>query len=291
MVFDWVPSTGVTQIDGIFHNDVVATANCNGCHQQLAQHGGTRIDTRYCVTCHNPGSTDANSGNTVSFRNMIHKIHFGAELPSVQAGTPYVIYGFQDSPHDYSNLHYPNDITSCEVCHAGNATGTGAQALTDAGDNWAEFATQEACGSCHDDLDFSTHYGGQTDDENCMSCHRTSGVAGSLLQRHVNLVNAASASFEARVLSAIDTANGQFPEVRFSIVDPGNGDAPYDILNDAVWTQPSDSRLAVNIGWSTADYTNTGNQGNNAQAVSVDALAKALPVGDGSFRVTSTQMA
>ena len=82
--YDWVPSTGAT--DGIFTMDIAATENCNSCHDPLNFHGGNRRTVEYCVTCHNPGSTDANSANTVDMKVMIHKIHMGADLPSVQAG-------------------------------------------------------------------------------------------------------------------------------------------------------------------------------------------------------------
>ena len=34
-------------------------ASCNGCHEKLALHGGGRVDTQFCVMCHNPGTTDA----------------------------------------------------------------------------------------------------------------------------------------------------------------------------------------------------------------------------------------
>jgi len=286
--FDWIPATGVTQIDGIYHYDVVATANCNNCHQQLEAHGGSRIEVRYCVTCHNPGTTDANSGNSVSFREMVHKIHMGANLPSVQGGTPYVIWGFQDAPHDYSDVRYPGELRNCSQCHGGNATGADTTEPTDAGDNWSEFATREACGACHDDLDFSTHWGGQPDDTDCMSCHQTSGIAGSIRDSHAIPVLEAAGRFEARILEVSGGAPGEQVQVRFSIVDPTNGDAPYDILGDPVWTQPAGaSRLAVDVGWSTSDYTNTGNGAEDASAVSIDALATAQAVGDGSFLVTS----
>ena len=66
--FDWIPQTGETQIDGVFNHDIASTANCNSCHGELAIHGGSRKEIKYCVTCHNPGSTDANSGNTVNFK-------------------------------------------------------------------------------------------------------------------------------------------------------------------------------------------------------------------------------
>ena len=284
--FDWIPATGVSELDGLFHYDVVSTANCQNCHQQEGFHGGSRIEARYCVTCHNPGSSDANSGNSVSFRTMVHKIHLGADLPSVQAGTPYLIYGFQDRPHDYSNTRYPGDIRNCSKCHGGNATGAETTVATDAGDNWSEFATREACGSCHDDLDFTIHLGGQPDDSNCMSCHQTSGVAGSIRERHRNLAYEAASSFEPRILSITNTAPGEFPEISFAIVDPAANDAAWDILGDPVWTRPGGaSRLSVDLAWSTADYTNTGNGTDSSDAVAIDALVDAVPLGDGSFRV------
>ena len=97
--YDWVPATGATS--GILTLDIAATANCNRCHDPLGIHGGNRREIAYCDTCHNPGSTDANSGNTVDLKVMAHKIHMGANLPSVQAGEPYEIYGYQNSVHNF----------------------------------------------------------------------------------------------------------------------------------------------------------------------------------------------
>ena len=57
-------------------------ASCNGCHDKLALHGGGRVDTQYCVMCHNPGTTDANSGNNLNLATMVHKIHAGKLLMS-----------------------------------------------------------------------------------------------------------------------------------------------------------------------------------------------------------------
>ena len=109
----------------------------------------------YCVTCHNPGSTDANSGNTVDMKVMIHKIHMGENLPSVQDGEPYIIWGFRDRPHDYSHIVYPQDLGNCQNCHVGSST-------TDEFYPRCSFPTRAttgtsspskaACGSCHDDV-------------------------------------------------------------------------------------------------------------------------------------------
>ena len=61
--------------------------SCNGCHDQLALHGGGRVDVQYCVMCHNPGTTDANSGNVLTMQTMTHKIHAGRLLASqIDAG-------------------------------------------------------------------------------------------------------------------------------------------------------------------------------------------------------------
>jgi len=286
--FDWNPSTEKTELDGVFSHDIVATQTCNNCHGELAMHGGGRVEVKYCVTCHNLGSTDANSGNTVNFKNMIHKIHRGRELPSVQNGGVYQIYGYNDSLHDYSNLGYPNDILQCTECHTGNATASDDQIITVSGDNWREIATQTVCGSCHDDVDFEQHYGGQKDDENCMSCHQNSAVAGSIEERHRNLAKEAQQQFLAKILSITNTSPGEFPRVQFAITNPEDENSHYDILNDEVWTrEDGSSRLMIDIAWASKDYTNTGNQGNNANAVEIDALATAQAVGDGSFTVTS----
>lgn len=283
--YDWIPSTGA--VDPILHYDVVAIDNCNSCHGQLAVHGGARTQTKYCVTCHNPGSSDANSGNSVDFKQMIHKIHRGADLPSVVAGGEYAIWGFNDSKHDYSTVKFPRDIGNCQVCHAGSATGDGAQTLTSQGDNWSEYASQAACGSCHDDLDFSTHFGGQPDDKNCMSCHSLSGVAGSIANTHRDPSAALRGAFEARILAVSNTFQGEFPVIDFEIINPEQADQPYNILTDPSWSSAAGASLAVKVAWSTSDYTNTGNQGNNANSVSINALTDASANADGSFRVVS----
>ncbi|MDH5737686.1 MAG: OmcA/MtrC family decaheme c-type cytochrome, partial [Gammaproteobacteria bacterium] len=131
--YDWVPATGATT--GIETRDIVSVDSCNSCHDPLALHGGGRVDPKLCVTCHNPGTTEPNSLNTVDFKVMIHKIHRGKNLPSVVAGGVYEIYGYRDSRHDYSHLAYPQDIRNCTKCHAGTGTGTAGDILTTDGDN------------------------------------------------------------------------------------------------------------------------------------------------------------
>lgn len=48
---------------------------------------------------------------------MVHKIHMGKELPSVEAGKPCQIVGFQQRVFDFSTVGFPNQIRNCEVWH------------------------------------------------------------------------------------------------------------------------------------------------------------------------------
>lgn len=279
--YDWQPSTGATA--PLFSMDIAATANCNLCHDPLAIHGGGRLEVEYCVTCHNAGSTDANSGNSVDMKAMIHKIHRGAALPSVVNGGEYSIYGFRDSKHDYSQLVLPMDIRNCENCHAGTATGTdGAKIQTTAqGDNWAQVPSQAACGSCHDDVVFSAHAGGQSDDLNCASCHSVGGVAGSIEDNHRQLAREASQRFVANIVRVEDSMPGQSPVVTFDLRNPAG--EPYDLLNDPVFSGAS---VNVRTSWDTRDYTNTGNGSDSASSISASALSAATDNGDGTYSVT-----
>lgn len=276
--YDWVPATGATS--GVFNMDIAATANCNNCHDPLQIHGSNRREIQYCVTCHNPGSTDAHTTNTVDFKVMIHKIHAGANLPSVQEGGKYNIVGFRGSDHDYSMLHYPQDIRNCVNCHAGTATGAGRNdlVLTSQGDNWANYPSGAACSSCHDN---ALGHIGRYEDTDCASCHSEGGYAGSIANSHRNLVTEAAGMFASKIEGISNTMPGEFPTVDVRITNPETGE-DYDLINDPVM-----SGMRVTLGWNTGDYTNTGNGGDNASTVSIGIPGAASANGDGSFTVTS----
>jgi OmcA/MtrC family decaheme c-type cytochrome len=285
--YDFQPATGA--VDQIVRGQVAATASCNQCHGALALHGGGRIEVDYCVTCHNPGSSDANSGNSVAFSEMIHKIHRGADLPSVRAGGSYGIYGFNDSLQDYSAIRYPQDIRHCTECHAGSGTEDGRSVATSQGDNWSEFPTRRACGACHDDVDFGAHFGGQPDDSDCRSCHSLGGAAGSVAAVHAIPTEVAARQFAYEIVDISATAAGASPIVDFRIVDPTNGNAPYDIKTHPAFTQGGGaSRLAVTLAWSTTDYTNTRPGATSASTVSINALTQSIALDNNVFRVVST---
>ena len=166
-VYDFRPSDGMRT--GIASREIVSDARCNACHEKLSLHGGARFQHQYCVTCHNPGSADANSGNTVDETVMIHRIHRGADLPSVQAGGEYAIWGRGNVKYDYSGVVYPQDIRNCRGCHDESDPATPQAA------NWYAVPTIEACGSCHDDVDFATgenHADGvAAANAECTMCH------------------------------------------------------------------------------------------------------------------------
>jgi OmcA/MtrC family decaheme c-type cytochrome len=160
---DFVPdgSEVVDQWQGILD------ATCNGCHEQLAFHGGTRRDVKLCMLCHNKQTWDPDSGNSVDMKQMIHKIHNGPNLPSVQAGIPYQIIG--RSVADFSNVEYPQDMRNCVRCHTPE---------TPEGSVWFTRPNRDACGSCHDDIVWETgenHPVPQYDDTLCAACHIPQG--------------------------------------------------------------------------------------------------------------------
>ena len=96
--------------------DIVTTETCNGrCHDPLALHGGSRREVGLCVLCHNPTQgIDPDTGNSVFFPVMIHKIHMGSQLHN-----GYTIIGYRQGVHDYSDVEFPAPINDCETCHTG----------------------------------------------------------------------------------------------------------------------------------------------------------------------------
>lgn len=157
---------------------VVDTARCNTCHGELTAHGNNRNgNVAYCVTCHNPRGTDvarrpmtAGSPVSIDFPVMIHRIHMGEHLPSVQAGTAYVIYGFGNTAHDFSNVAYPRSPSECGSCHVSNTEAT---------------PSTRICTSCHDSASAQAHAQLNTTAmgvESCLTCHgpgRTNSVSAA----------------------------------------------------------------------------------------------------------------
>lgn len=179
--FDFVPDGSAITTT----RNIVQTAACKACHgEEFHGHGGNRLSVENCATCHVPGTADANGGQSLDLAVMIHKIHAGGELASLPGAdgkiwddpsTPadesadngeYAIWGYRNTKHEWWKAEFPAVLANCQKCH----TGTGAQV-----DNWKTNPTRQACGSCHDTVDFATganHLGGaQADDSGCATCH------------------------------------------------------------------------------------------------------------------------
>ena len=293
-VYDFVPAGSGTGTK----RDIVSNAKCNECHKELTAHG-TRVDARLCVTCHNPGSWVAGTPNTpVDFKVMIHKIHNGAALPSVIAGTPYKINGV-----DFSKAAFPQDVRNCTKCHDGTV---GAGNATTQGDNWKMQPSMEACGACHDDVYFGAardpakpyqtiaHPGRQqADNSGCALCHAAGRYtdAKDIVVAHnfPTRIKAATAKFKYNILSVTPTTAGAKPVITFSVTDPTNGDAPYDIKTGAAFTAGGASTLNVKLGWSTSDFGNDSSGQNYGQPVTINALTAAVAGATaGTYSVTST---
>jgi OmcA/MtrC family decaheme c-type cytochrome len=256
-LYTFVPATGAVVASG---REIVKTEMCNECHNELEIHDA-RIETGYCVTCHNPGSTDPSSGNTVDFKVMVHKIHRGEFLPSVVAGGEYAIWGYSGK-HDYSDVVFPQDIRNCTKCHDGS------DPETPQGDAW-QTPSIAACGSCHEDVDFSNHNGIPVTDDQCLSCHKP-GFAPTVTEAHEIPAQLARANYQFNIL---DVTGGTTPSIQISVTDPISS-TPYDLTTDPF--TGNGARLAVIIGWGMTDFDNTG--GTTQTGPPVDKPTAAMPI-------------
>jgi OmcA/MtrC family decaheme c-type cytochrome len=261
--FDFVPAGGaVTAV-----RDVVADASCNKCHDPLSAHGGGRQTVAICILCHTPQTPDPDTGNTTDFNVMIHKIHAGADLPSVQAGRPYQIIGFQQTVFDFSTVRFPQDIRNCDTCHSG-----GTQSM-----NYLTRLSRTACGSCHDDVNFATGQGHgpgipQADDNACQFCHQpTSSTEFDISVAGAHVIPTKSRQLPGTVFEITNVANtkpGERLTVSFRIKDKaGSAIMPSQMTSfGAVWAGPTtdyaswvreDARMATANPDGTFSYTFT----------------------------------
>jgi OmcA/MtrC family decaheme c-type cytochrome len=196
--------------------DAVATATCNTCHDPLALHGGSRQEVKLCVLCHNQTqSVDPDTGNNVQMAEMTHKIHFG---PNLTKG--YTIIGFGGAVHDYSHVTYPQDVRNCTTCHV---------ASSPEGHIWYTNPSRQACGSCHDAVNWETgenHVAGpMSDDDACRFCHQPQGefeFDASIKGAHtIPTKSAQLKGLKIEILSVSGAVPGGKPTVLFKL---NNGD-------------------------------------------------------------------
>jgi OmcA/MtrC family decaheme c-type cytochrome len=177
--YDYVPAGGTPE-----KREVVSTAGCNKCHGGFRAlpgfHGRARIEAPFCNVCHNPARGNAVTGGADA-QIFVHRIHFAEKLNKSSS----IFHGINETT-------YPQDIRNCGACHDGAAQGA----------QWKTRPNRSACGSCHDNVDFTgtittpscsakttdpttgklvdcKHSGGtQTSDANCTTCHDADSIAG-----------------------------------------------------------------------------------------------------------------
>ena len=295
--FDFVPAPDATK--PALTRNIVDNDTCFACHDRLEFHGGPRTDVAYCVTCHNPSTTDGQPpNNTLDMVVMIHKIHMGEKLHN-----GYVITG-RGGAIEFGEVVFPQDQRNCQTCHQES------DADTPQASNWRMKPYAKPCGACHDDVNFQTGENHSTEnivatDDQCVTCHGPDSTIdnGNLRVEIVHQIpeKLAGEKFQYNLLGVTNTAPGQAPVVRFSVTDPTNDDAPYNILTDPAFTVAAGgaSRLSIDIGWSTAEYTNkdsgsaSGVTGSPAQPIQINPLTVSGgtpatgPDAEGAFTSTS----
>lgn len=228
--------------------EVVETASCNTCHTRLSVHGDIRREVQLCILCHNSQTSDGNTGNSLDFPQLIHKIHRGAELPSVLAGGSYGIGGFSGI-EDYSTVEFPQDIRNCAVCHSASSKAVD-----------AEFHLKNpslaGCASCHDRTWFgmanatpegyTNHPIPNVNDTQCATCHNQGLL--DIADSHLTEAERFGPGLALQVLevnaAAASKGGGTEVQILFSAVD-GAGQPI---------TNPAGMTFAATVGWPVSDY-------------------------------------
>jgi len=296
---DFVPAGGTVTTE----KRIATTATCAGCHVQFAEHGGPRRTVEYCVVCHNPGSIDPDSGESVDLAYMAHSIHRGADRD-----TPFVVVGFNSTVYDFSDVAYPQPTSFCETCHTQSAA-------TPQGDDWKTNVGVPACGGCHvagvnktgpDPAtgryrysfthptgtlppDFLTFEDGQ-----CTGCHKPGGSGGGALEVHQRDPDRKQIEngrlFTYKVLKVENAEAGKQPKVTFQIL--GADGKPIDVK--ALTT----GRLRLDFAWTGKDLHNVADIASGAlaaprgEAIVVDFSSDKSPIvdnKDGTFSYTLSQ--
>lgn len=265
---------------------VVEDARCDSCHGGFAAHGGRYDAVEQCALCHTQQSSDPDTGNTVDFRVMLHKLHRGADLPSVVAGGRYQIIGFGGSVHDFSTVRFPQSIERCDACHGG------AQ-----GDYWQTKPAVDACTSCHDDVWFpvsadeptpsgmTRHNYEVTAASPCTVCHGATGGVAPLIASHVDPSFDTTNELAIVIRPIATVAPGTSPSFEFEVTVNGQPrdilTAPLGLLRATMAGPNGDFTTAWTVGTTTNPFVQATLQGSGASGtlVAVDASA-------GVFRYT-----
>jgi OmcA/MtrC family decaheme c-type cytochrome len=175
--------------------DLVRAESCHACHQELRYHDGQARGLSACLACHGTAAAEdrppyvaANApptpGVSVSFRNLLHRIHSGGGL---EGGEDFQVVGAANTPwpdnfstNEFRDLRFPaqpGGAQQCTKCHGAESS------------NWRQPTAREhplgqelqigvwavACLGCHDSAAARAHAESQTSPssgaEACAICH------------------------------------------------------------------------------------------------------------------------
>lgn len=257
-VFDVVPAGGAPQLFAS-----TTTQQCNACHEPLLAHGNRR-EVRLCMLCHTEAAVDSPPPPTpprsIDFRNMIHQIHRGKDLPLIVNGPPGSTYAIgntvfaqKDANGVVTGVKFPRAIEGCAVCHSQGPTVQ----------YYSERPATAACATCHDDVNPSladtpagppgtNHVASKGfRDGDCALCH----VPDLGNEFDISVVGAHVIPERSRQLHGLHVtitgltahAAGQTPIIAFNVTDnAGNPLGSSDVM--------SLDRLAFAISGPSADY-------------------------------------
>jgi len=291
--FDFVPAGGTPT-----PRDVVRDADCNSCHSTLSFHGGSRVGINLCIMCHQPQTSDPNTGESLDAKVFIHKLHMGSSLPSVKYGAqPYQIYG-HGGYSSFSTVVYPSNPGDPRNCAGSCHNPKNGAAQTKA---WMTTPSRAACGSCHNDVNFATGAisytaGGDTnsnhlpqvDDTQCAGCHIPQGELpfdASIIGAHTVVDQAPGIpGLNFTLTKVTGAAPGKAPTVFFTVKDnSGNG------IPMSTFTANSGS-LSLTMAGPTTDYgyTSFGSNVTTPGYVTESVISGASCDGSGNCSYTFT---
>ena len=178
--------------------DLVTAASCRACHQELRFHGGTAVGFESCISCHGTAGAEdrpqyvaanapATEGVSVSFRDLVHRIHSGGGLDQNQS---FLVVGESDEPwpDNFSLSNFdavrfpatPGGVLQCAKCHGPSSATWQLPEGRDhpSGQPRATAAWALTCLGCHDSPSARAHADSQTSPssgvEACAICHAPS---------------------------------------------------------------------------------------------------------------------
>jgi OmcA/MtrC family decaheme c-type cytochrome len=161
------------------------------------------------------------------------------------------VIGFNQGVSDWYTVNLPSDPRRCTECHESTKVSGAVQA-----DNWMKNPSRDACGACHDDVNFATGKNHvnlpQVNDNQCSQCHIPQGELefdASIIGAHT--IPTESLTRPGLVFTLIKVDNGtagKAPTITFSSKDyAGNAVPPSSLAT-------SPNRIAFVMAGPTSDY-------------------------------------